>query len=217
VPALTRDFVKNAIEDKTWDFGNQVLYDLCLKHPAHERDDVIIAKVWLIGRAYAAAVERRRHRGETVGDEFYTKLIGPTFRRLDPWLSEFKKQRLSALQLHKKITDLLKQVSCLEKRSFASKYLHFHFPNEFYIYDSEADIAARGVLRLSGIRRWPRRHQEDVDGDYAQFFERCQQLSRQISEFMGRHPSPRELDKVLLRWNADTRENLPPATTRNPT
>jgi hypothetical protein len=204
MPALTREFVAKAVQDDTWNFANGVLYRLCTEHPAHARDDVIIAKVWLIGRAYAAAVERRRVVGDSVGDDFYTKRIGPCFRELDPWFLEFKNHGLNPLQLHKKVTDLLKELSGLEKRSFTSKYLHFHFPSEFFIYDSYADAAARKILRESGMRRQRGPSERDVDPDYAKFFARCEYLSEEVSGLLGRRPSPRELDKVLLlHWRAD--------------
>jgi hypothetical protein len=53
-----------------WDLGNSVLYDLCRKHPSHKTADEILAKVWLIGRSYAASIERRKNVKETVGRDF---------------------------------------------------------------------------------------------------------------------------------------------------
>lgn len=47
-----------------WDVGNSVLYDMCRKYPNHGKEDEIIAKVWLIGCSYSAAIERRRNRQE---------------------------------------------------------------------------------------------------------------------------------------------------------
>ena len=43
-------------------FGNQVLYQMCRDHPGHTDTDVISGKMWLIGRAYSAAIERRAGR-----------------------------------------------------------------------------------------------------------------------------------------------------------
>src|SRR5712692_6281457 len=120
---LTTEFVTEAVEDKTWDLANCVLYRLCTEHPDHTCNDANIAKVWLIGRAYAAAVERRRKKDNLRSDEFYAAVIGPTFRQLDAWFAEFKERRLTPPQLHKKIVELLKDMTYLEKRSFVSKYL----------------------------------------------------------------------------------------------
>jgi hypothetical protein len=57
---LTAEFAKEALSLTTWDVGNQILYDLCTAHPDHSRDDITIAKVWIIGRTYAAAIEPLR-------------------------------------------------------------------------------------------------------------------------------------------------------------
>ena len=46
-------------KNRVWDLGNKVLYDLCSSYPYHKTDEEIIAKIWLIGRSYAAAIERR--------------------------------------------------------------------------------------------------------------------------------------------------------------
>jgi hypothetical protein len=54
-PELTKQFFEFAIDMfKPWRLGNQVLYGLCEEHPNHTTEDDIIAKFWLIGRAYAA-------------------------------------------------------------------------------------------------------------------------------------------------------------------
>lgn len=53
-------FVEKALADSAWDMGNQVLYDLCRRHPGHSEPGEILAKIWLIGRSYAAAIERGR-------------------------------------------------------------------------------------------------------------------------------------------------------------
>ena len=57
---LTQGDIDHALEPSPWDLGNQVLYSLCLDHPYHTDGAAIIAKFWLIGRSYAAAIERRR-------------------------------------------------------------------------------------------------------------------------------------------------------------
>ncbi len=59
---ISKDDVEKALSNTAWDLGNQVLYDLCSKHPFHKTPQEIIAKVWLIGRSYAAALERRKNK-----------------------------------------------------------------------------------------------------------------------------------------------------------
>lgn len=44
-----------------WEYGNSVLYRMCEEEPEHKEIDVIVGKIWLIGRSYAAAIERRKN------------------------------------------------------------------------------------------------------------------------------------------------------------
>jgi len=52
---------RRAIDDTIWDTANGILYGLCRKYPGHTDDAIIVAKLWLIGRSYAAAIERGAH------------------------------------------------------------------------------------------------------------------------------------------------------------
>ncbi len=61
-----------------WVFGNNYLYELCGNNPYHQKKDVVLAKIWLIGRGYAAAIERSR--GQAVekfrpNDELYKHVV----------------------------------------------------------------------------------------------------------------------------------------------
>ena len=125
--------------------GNNVLYEMCQKYPNHNDKAEIIGKVWFIGRSYAASIERNRKRDKNVSDYFYNNIVAPKFieNNFDDLLLNLRK--LSVLNLynvpivletHKKIIDFIKQITGDDKRSFVSKYLHFHFPSLFYIYDS---------------------------------------------------------------------------------
>lgn len=198
---LTKEFIQKALSHKVWDFGNQVLYDLCASHPHHKNDDEIIAKVWLIGRSYAAAIERRRNKTSTDGDDFYENKVSPEIKKsdIDIWFKELSTSSVNnvsiALKTHKDVTDLFKNISGHDKRSLASKYLHFHFPDRFYIYDSRAH---NGIKMLTdGIGRLPNQLNQ-FDDVYARFFLRCKALNNEIIGIFGRKLSPRELDKVLL-------------------
>ena len=57
---LTKEKVNTAIAGNDWDLGNKILYDMCQQYPFHNKSSEVIAKVWLIGRSYAAAIERRK-------------------------------------------------------------------------------------------------------------------------------------------------------------
>jgi hypothetical protein len=203
-PRLTFEFVESALLEKVWDVGNRVLYDLCAANREHTRDDVIIAKIWLIGRTYAAAIERRRDKGDAVGDAFYETMVAPQIRNsdIDKWFeaidSGAKEDMALNLETHKRVMDLFTRISGLEKRSLASKYLHFHFPSRFYIYDSRACTVISKLTKSIGRGLPSLREHDDV---YARFSLRCRDLNERIDSLAGRHLSTREFDKVLLAYS----------------
>jgi len=184
-----------------WDFGNKVLYDLCRKHPQHSDASIAAAKIWLIGRSYAAAIERRRL--VTPGN-FYRERVAPalvkskidekllTVRSIGP-LSERTFQ--AVVETHKYVTDLFSSISGQEKRSLASKYLHFHAPKMFFIFDSEA---VKGMRHLSGITGRAGRSDLDSDNDYRKFAEKCLRLRVYIRQNHGVTLTPRQIDRLLL-------------------
>jgi len=203
----TQEQISNAKQLNVWDFGNTILYDLCKKNFNHGDDDKIVAKVLFIGRIYAAAVERRRNKKDGINDDFYIDTIVPTFREsnLDNLLNELSIfEQLSVdcispvLNAHSYLTNLLKRITDLEKRSFCSKYLHFHLPDLFFIYDSRAVI---------GLRQFTSRVPKDlkefidienVDAEYAKFFVKCFDLKRNIEDHYQTHITNRQLDNVLI-------------------
>ena len=192
------------MSDTAWDFGNQVLYDMCKANPEHKSNQIIIGKIWLIGRTYAAAVERRRNKGSETGDAFYEEVVAPKIRHsdIDIWFAAIRASNEEDvalhLQTHSRVTNLLTEISGLEKRSLASKYLHFPFPQLSYIYDSWAQNVVSALTRPLG-RRLPAL--QEHDHSYAQFFFRCRDLHQRFASLAGQSLSLREFDKVLLAFN----------------
>jgi hypothetical protein len=198
---VRRKDIARALGNKSWDFGNKVLYSLCQKHPCHKRADVVIAKVWLIGRSYSAAIERRRQPTSDVGS-FYVDVVAREIidSKIDRWLklvpvsaSLGSATQNAAITVHGRLTNLFGHISKQQKRSLASKYLHFHRPNIFFLYDSRAAAAIRSVARPV--------HQPDpaaADSEYASFYRRCLSLQHDLQHQYGRALTPREIDKVLL-------------------
>jgi hypothetical protein len=201
---LTTEFIREAISQAAWDFGNQVLYSMCSADPGHNQDHIIIGKMWLIGRTYAAAIERRRTAGQALGDAFYENVVAPRIREseIDEWFEAIRKgspdDLTLHLQAHARVMRLFTEISGLEKRSLASKYLHFHFPRRFYIYDSRAYRVIRELTEPIG-KRIP--NLGDHDGMYARFFIRCRDLGQRLDAQLGRRLSMREFDKVLLAYS----------------
>lgn len=203
---ITNQRVRQALSGSDWDFGNKVLYDMCKRHPLHDESDKVIAKVWLIGRSYAAAIERRKEieGNEFEGDDFYLERVAPMIlnSEIDDWFQSLKSIRSISdsnlekiLFVHFKVMDLFSDISGLEKRSLASKYLHFHFPKLFFIYDSRA---ARAIASLSHITGRVGRSKYLSDNEYRKFCEKCLVLRDYIQDSHNVEVSPRTLDNLLL-------------------
>lgn len=205
---LRRTQVVRAMRSSPWDFTNRILYDLCRRYPDHKDQGVALAKILLIGRVYAAAIERRRSKEET-NDDFYITIVEPKLRRsrLDQWLEQARAVRPNApealdviLEVHGRTTRLFRRISGLEKRSLASKYLHFHVPRLFYIYDSRA---AKGLRSVAPIVGRASRCTGVGDNEYRKFVEKCRQLREYCEATFGLRISPQQLDNLLLALPTD--------------
>lgn len=207
---LTSALVHRATASTPWDLGNKVLYDLCHENPTHVETSAVIAKVWLIGRSYAAAIERRRNKNDD-NDDFYVQTVAPSIVQsgIDTWIQAAgtfaapSKDSLSTiLATHSQVTTLFSEISGLEKRSLASKYLHFHKPNLFYIYDTRAveslrklsNVVGRATRITAGTRS---------DNEYRKFAQKCLVLQEHIKESFNVALTPREIDKLLLYIHAE--------------
>lgn len=194
-----------------WNLGNAVLYRLCEENPNHKSPEEIAAKVWLIGRSYAAAIERGRDtKKDKLNDNFYEKTVVPKLQesKLDEYLNELRnhdeitsKNIPLILETHGYLTGLFAEISNkdLKKRSLASKYLHFHCPNLFFLYDSRA---VNGSKKL-----YPRFKTKEVnakeDKEYSIFFQRLACIRNKISQKTGRPLlSPREMDNILINYKS---------------
>ena len=200
--SLSVRFVQSALKRQSaWDLGNQTLYDLCRKHPDHRSVDVIVAKMWLIGRSYASSIERRRDSHSVKGDDFYLDTVGPRIKRagIDKWFDAVRELRRPdpsvVVPVHKRLTDVFCEISGLEMRSLASKYLHFHFPRAVYIYDERA---GRAIRLMNPRLRMKTSAYDRYDRAYARFVQGCATAHDEIEQLLGRTVTPREVDNVLL-------------------
>lgn len=212
---ITQDDVNRAIETSRFDFGDGIIYDLCRNHPYHKNVDEIIAKVAIIGRSYSAAIERRIKCEDLScvpcqqsNEEFYTETVGPWIRdaAIDLLLQQLPAENSDSpaisLAIHDKLTVLFKKMTHDGKRSLASKYLHFHNPDAFYLYDSNVAKAAQTVAPpLREIKSLLDTNFCDVQ--YEKHVRRCLWVRRHVREKFDIDLVPKKVDRLL--WGIASR------------
>ena len=162
--------------------------------------------MWLVGRSYAAAVERgqRTIAGPvTETARFYRIKVARPLRAsgLDEHINRLHLiDRLTSdnvstvLAAHARLVQVLANFVGSRPTSFASKYLHFHSPIAVPIYDSRATTAlGRQAL---GRKRMPESFKA-YDPVYAQFIHRYLACRDQIKERYGYDLTPRQMDRIL--------------------
>ena len=193
-------------KNSVWDIGNGALYDLCSKYPKHTSVDVAIAKVWLIGRAYAAAIERFKNKKEN-SDNFYINKVGPVLVRsaidlrlvsLSDAVAITEENILKILKVHEYVTSIFKSLTGQNKRSLSAKYLHFHLPNLFYIYDSRVSQAIRKFPIEMSRKLKSITNSKGIDAEYGNYFVKCHLLTTQIRQVFNEDLTPRQLDNFLI-------------------
>ena len=205
---MTLNQIENCRKDKGWDLSNKVLYDLCTQHFSHDTTEEILAKTLLIGRAYAAAIERRKTKNKNeINDNFYIDIVAPALKKsnLDESLLHLKSYSQISLEnlphiinAHSLLTSTLFEITKLEKRSFSSKYLHFHLPQLFFIYDSRAVSAMRLFIKSLPKELKELSDKNNVDKQYSTFAYKCFFIRDKIYKQYQILLSPRELDNLLM-------------------
>jgi len=205
---ITEPIVAKVCEPTVWSAGNQVLYDLCRMQPKHESKEISIAKVWIIGRTYAAAIERG---APNAGNQFYETKVGPKMvdgidsifeplRTIQPVADNNLSEVMEAYNL---TNELLRDIAGKERRSLSSKYLHFHFPNLYYLYDSRALGQIKQLTDGVGKNLPDDFKRGGFDPVYTRFYLRCWRLVRSIHKAYGIRLTPRQLDNLLLKRDLD--------------
>lgn len=153
-------------------------------------------------------VERGRPGGTDAPDAetFYVQFVGPAIRDagLDGLLTQIPSTSEArpdpehvplALETHRALTETIRRLTGRAVRSFASKYLHFHRPDVFPIYDSRADEKVREHVRGQIGPSVP-----PGDKDYRPFFARALALRNAIRDQHGLDLSYRQIDRLLLAY-----------------
>lgn len=202
-----------------WQLANNILYDLCKKHPSHVNPDEVIAKVWLIGRSYAAALERGRNTKES-SDLFYEKTLIDAVAKHSNKIDESIKllsdnpknvADKNVFDAYMEVLEWFHKASEMWNVSLASKYLHFHCPNIFFLYDSRAASSIGKIAKFLGAKNAYKEREvncfiscEDEEERermrvYVKFYLKCKECSLKIKEAFGKKLSIRDFDNLLLR------------------
>lgn len=183
-------------------YENEVLYRMYREKPLHDDIDVIKAKFLIIGRVYAAAIERqagpgfRPYTNSDVWKRIQSSGIDKHIHKLNR-IDRITFANVPILfEAHYQLTSLLKDITGINKRSLTSKYLHFHSPKSVFIYDSLANKGVRQRLSkrcdLTG----------NFDDEYEGFVYRCIDFRDTVLEYkLGFPVSPRRLDMELLGYS----------------
>ena len=127
---IDRHRVLRAMDTNPWEFSNQVLYDLCAANPTHEKESVVIAKILLIGRVYAAAIERRKNKRKGEGtDNFYVDTVAPMLMKseIDRWIAEARASRPGTPSALRTLVKVHRDTTALfQKIPFYQQFLNKH-------------------------------------------------------------------------------------------
>jgi hypothetical protein len=185
---------------------DQLLYDLCQKHPDHTDRHSVYAKLWVIGRAYTTGIERAIRANGKMGGSLTAlaeqmvskgKQLNELFSELaevsQPLTEENAKQ---VIALHGRFIKIIGSVlrAKISPRSFASKYMHFHC-NAVPIIDSVADAKLRTLVRWRTAFNFGM--PKNADDYYGWFVMRFLALYRQVQN-EGHHPTVKLIDAFLL-------------------
>lgn len=207
---MTKKQLEKILNNDDWDFGNTILYTLCSDFPLHKNKDEILAKILFIGRIYAATVDRRKNKTpDELGDDFYIKTVVPSLKnsKLDQELSKLdiysridETNFVSILETHKYLLRIFYKLTKLQKRSLCSKYLHFHRPDLFFIYDSRVASVLKDIPSVNETTNNMQRiiSKTTVDKEYSKFVIKSLEVRNRLEEILKSPITPREYDKILL-------------------
>lgn len=187
-------------------FENRILYQMCRETPLHNNPTEVAGKILLIGRTYAAAMERGAGFNGSTGS-VYKFVIAPAIVNsdIDAWIEEAKAANIATaegfstvVRVHGNVNALFSSITetGISRRSLTSKYLHFHAPDKFFIYDS---IACRSIKDALG-KVLVKGHVEGADKQYYDFYAKCLMLRLKVFDEEGVILTPRQLDQRLLNY-----------------
>jgi len=191
--------------DESWGAVDEVLYRACREHPLHNDRRAIMCKMVVVGRCYAAGIERlvTPRKGEQAVDRIgdclarHGAVIDGIIQGLpDPEAPLTPAPMRIVVRQHGRLTRLLARHLTKGRypTSFVSKYLHFHRPI-VPIYDAYC---------LAGLTKAVHWDQKEIpfgppgraDRGYYQFCARFMRLHEACRD-AGLAPSVKDLDAWL--------------------
>lgn len=186
-------------------YGNEVLYRMCREQPLHNNIDFTMSKLWIVGRSYSAAIERKAGKDfkiKTAAEKINSSDIDFHIKKLQD-IDRISTENVDVLlAAHKYLTDKFREITSIEKRSLASKYLHFHAPKSVFIYDS---IASKNIRKLISQSKRKLPIAKNFDNEYEAFVHRCiYYRDNELEQKIGVKVTPRRLDMELLGYGPTT-------------
>ena len=196
-----------------WSVGNDFLYKLFSENISHVDSSEIVAKVWILGRTYSASIERHKNRDFPPATNFYEDVVPYLFKGLNK--SNYFDESIQLLRglredeiednlddiltLHLKLQSAIQKFTKDKKTSFCSKYLHFHCPNCYFIYDSIARNNIKGLLHMLDLESH-KRVLNTGDPAYSLFYGKCQEARKALELKYQTTITIREFDTVLMNF-----------------
>jgi hypothetical protein len=208
---VTRKTLDKATGENHIIFSDKIIYQMCANQLYHVDDDIIKGKLMMIGRVYAASIERTKKQLKLLPKEdFYLKIAAPTIRKskIDKLIKEAKDAPGLHLEsaplfigIHQELVDIFERISGKSNRSLASKYLHFHAPNKFFILDKFAKDGAKQFqldVKNDVKRVKTKLHKPIENTEYLRHFVTCLKIRELIKDFYKKSLDPRQIDNLLL-------------------
>ncbi len=174
-----------------------LIYEHIKNNITHVDADIVYAKVVLVNRMYRANL---KFAG---GDPEGTIADGLVKEKVDDKLQKVANAKFNADSLglivstHKVVTDCCEKLLHRKPTSFVSKYLHFHFPEAFPIFDKYAYNSAWNIVTSEGLVEKIKGKTEELknDGDYAWFCASLVNIQTKVTEF-----NLKTVDRVLYGY-----------------
>jgi hypothetical protein len=202
-----KNFLKSSSRNR---FENEILYQMCKASSSHDDFDITRGKIILIGRSYAASLERTPYK---VDGDMYQRVFkamkndrDENGMTLDAQLKDFQKikdkneQNLSMVSTVLFLNGILKKVVGINKISLSSKYLHFHCPL-FPIYDSLSTQALRGLIDIADLNKYPQlKFLHGKNDIYSKHVAKIMYLEDRLACNGYPKQTARDIDTFLLWW-----------------